>query len=249
MALWNGQLEAAVRTMPSNRVELGSINTDMVDSNVEVEATIKSITLPHEGSRAPVKIELADATGNLTLVVWPDMFENLKAQSPLSDGDVIYINAKVTTYRNDLQLQIHAPSDVRIVSKSEPEKPTAEAAAPAAPNPPAATTPAPPSQPATPETTTPLADITTAMIGKTVTVQAIIAEIREPSSERAPYLVTLTQNNTQIPLVYWSDLQKRIKIQPKVGDRVRVNGQVSEYRGTLQIKLSTPSGLAILTGS
>src|SRR6266404_3618027 len=105
----NGRLDAAVKTMPSNKADLASITPDMVGSNVEVETTIKSISPPREGSRAPVRIELADATGTMTLVVWPDMYETLKAQSPLSTGDVVYINAKVTTYRENLQLQIQTP--------------------------------------------------------------------------------------------------------------------------------------------
>jgi len=253
----NSRLEAAVRTTPSNKIDLASINTDMVDSNVEVETTIKSITPPGEGSRAPVKIELADATGTLTLVVWPDMYETLRTQSPLSTGDVVTINAKVTTYRNDLQLQIYAPTDVKIVSKAVPEKPTSEASAPAAATPPQTTTPVPPvpvtpaapPQPATSETTTSLADITTAMIGKSVTVQATISEIREPHSERAPYIIALTQNSAQVSLVCWSDQYIQIKDKLKVGTRVRINGQVTEYRGTLQIKLGSAAGLAVLTGS
>ena len=233
-------VEAAVKTTPSNKTDLASITTDMVGSNVEVETTIKSITPPPEGSRAPVKIELTDTTGSITLVVWPDMYETLRAQSPLSTGDVIYLNAKVATYRDNLQLKIQAPTDVKIVRKAEPEKPAAEAAAPAAP--------APPPQPAAAATTTPLAGITTAMIGKPVTVQATITEIREPrEGSKAPYTVTLTQDSVNVPLVCWSDQYKQIKDKLKVGTRVRINGQVSEHRGTLQLKIRSAADVTTVT--
>lgn len=245
----HSRVEAAVKTTPSNKTDLASITTDMVDSNVEVETTIKSITPPPEGSRAPVKIELTDATGTMTLVVWPDMYETLKAQSPLSTGDVIYLNAKVATYRDNLQLKIQAPTDVKIVRKAEPEKPAAEAAAPTTPTPPIQPpTPALPPQPVASATTTPLAGITTAMIGKPVTVQATITEIREPrEGSKAPYTVTLTQDNTHVPLVCWSDQYKSIKDKLKVGTRVRINGQVSEHRGTLQLKIRSAADVTTVT--
>ena len=248
----NGRVEAAVKTTPSNKTDLATITTDMVGSNVEVETTIKSITPPPEGSRAPVKIELTDATGTMTLVVWPDMYETLRTQSPLSTGDVIYLNAKVATYRDNLQLKIQAPTDVKIVRKAEPEKPAAEAAAPATPTltaqPPTPAAPAPPPQPAAAATTTPLAGITTAMIGKPVTVQATITEIREPrEGSKAPYTVTLTQDSVNVPLVCWSDQYKQIKDKLKVGTRVRINGQVSEHRGTLQLKIRSAADVTTVT--
>ncbi len=223
----------AVKTTPVSKTDLAAITPAMLDSNIEVEATVKSITPPPEGSRAPVRIELADDTGKITFVIWPELYETVKTQSPFATGDLIHLNARVTTYRDNLQLQIHDASDVRIVRKAAAEKPAAEP------------TPAAPAA-AAPPGTTPLAQITAAMIGKEVTVEASVAEVREPRSERAPYTVTLAQGDAHLPLVYWSETQKQLKTQPKVGNRVRVTAQVSEYRGTLQLRLSNAAGLAVL---
>lgn len=243
------RVDAAVKTSPST-TELATINTDMIDSQVDVEARIKSITTPHEGSKAPFRIELADATGIITLVIWADLYETLKAQSPLSTGDVIHVNGKVTMYRDSLQLQIREVSDVKILTKADTGKPATQ---PTAPTPPPAPTAAPtspaPTAAAAPDGTTPLASITSTMAKQDVTVQATISEVREPRSERAPYTVMLSQENTSIPLVYWSDMHPQLKDKIKVGNQVRIQGQVSEYRGTLQIKIHNASDVTIVSAT
>jgi DNA/RNA endonuclease YhcR with UshA esterase domain len=242
---------AAVKTMPASNTDLASINTDMVDSQVEVEATIKSISPPHEGSKAPYRLSLADATGLITLVIWPDMYETIKAQSPLSQGDLIHVKAKVSMYRDNLQLQIHDAADLKIIKKAAPEKsaaPVPEAASSATSSKPETKSPTtPPAGPSEIPGTVSLEGITPSMLGQDVTVQATITEIREPRSERAPYLVTLTENNAHIPLVYWSDMQPQLKDKIKVGNQVRLKGQVSEYRNALQLKLHSAADLTVVS--
>jgi DNA/RNA endonuclease YhcR with UshA esterase domain len=225
LGLFGAHLHAAVKTTSINKTDLGSINRGLVDSTVEVEATIKSITAPRAGSNAPVRIELTDATGAMNLVIWPDVYDVIKAQSPLAPGTIIHARAKVTNYKENLQLQVHTAADVKIAPKTEPEP----------------STPAPAS--------TPVAAITSAMLDKDVTVQATITEIREPHSDKAPFIVTLAQDNARIPLVFWSDLQTQIKVQLKVGNVVRVKAQVTEHRGTLEIKLRNATDLTVVTAA
>lgn len=233
---------AAVKTAPTSKTDLGSINNGLVDSTVEVEGTVKSISPPRDGSKAPVRIELNDGTGTMNLVIWPDVYDVIKAQSPMAPGTVVHASVKVSNYKEKLQLQVHAASDLRVVPKteSEPAKPAAEASTPAA---------APAETPATSPAAgaTPVSAITTAMLNKDVTVQATITEIREPRSDKAPYIVTLAQDNARISLVFWSDLQTQIKDHLKVGNVIRVNAQVGEHRGTLQIKLRNAADLTLVS--
>ncbi len=219
--------EAAVTTTPITNTDLGSINEGLVDSAVEVEATVKSVTPPRDDAKGPVRVELSDLTGTMTLVVWPDVFEVINTKSQLELGTVVHVNAKVAKYREHLQLKIQAATDIKVIGKTETAAPPAEK------------TLTPPSAPPAPEAgaLTPVASITTALMNRDVTVQANITEIREPRSEKAPYTVTLVQDNARIPLVFWSAVQEPIKQQLNVGNVVRVKAQVTEYRGTLQIKL------------
>jgi DNA/RNA endonuclease YhcR with UshA esterase domain len=244
--------DAAVKTSEVNKTDLAAVNTDMVDSTVEVEATIKSITPPREGSRAPYRFELTDSTGSITLVIWSNLYETIKSQSPLSAGDVVHVSGKVSMYRDSLQLQIAEAGNVKVLKKGPADKPSAEPAPAAAPPPaPAAPAKAPATteQPAAPGTT-PVASITAALIGKDVTVLATISEVREPrEGSRAPYMVTLTEDAGHIVLVYWSDMQPQLKDKIKVGNRVRINGQVSDYRGTLQLKIRSATDVTVVSGS
>ena len=226
---------AAVKTAPDVTVTtLGSINEASVDSTVDVEATVKSISMPREGSKAPVRINLADDTGTLPLVVWPDIYDVIKAQSPIEVGAKIRAHARVSTFRDNLQLQIKVPGDIQLVSKSSETTP--------------AETPAPASATATTsDGLTPVSNVTTAMMGREVTVQATISDIREPRSDRAPYIVTLSQDDARLPLVFWSDIEPQLKDKLKVGNVVRVKAQVSEHRGTLQIKLRNAADFSVVT--
>ena len=242
---------AAVKATPSSKTDVASINTDMIDSPVEVEATVKTITSPREGSKAPYRFSIADSTGVITLVIWPDLYETLKTQSPISTGDVIHVSAKVTMYRDNLQLQIHDASDLKIVTKATAENVTNAATPTPSPAPTkpeekskAATVSQP--QPTAPGTTS-LESLTSAMLGQDVTVQAEITEVREPRSERAPYVITLTQGTAHVPFVYWSDMQPQLKEKIKAGNQIRLKAQVTEYRGTLQLKVRSASDVTVVT--
>jgi len=62
---------------------------------------------------------------------------------------------------------------------------------------------------------TPVGSITKELTNQNVTVQAVISSIREPQSARAPYLVSLTESNATLPLVYWSDMQPQLASKVK----------------------------------
>jgi uncharacterized protein YdeI (BOF family) len=95
-------------------------------------------------------------------------------------------------------------------------------------------------------TLTPIKTITKAMAGQAVTVQAPISSIREPSSARAPYAVSLTQYGATLPLIYWSDMQPQVAAKVKVGNTIRVTAAVNIYREQLQLKLSDPSSMNVI---
>src|ERR1700722_3366904 len=82
---------------------------------------------------------------------------------------------------------------------------------------------------------TPIASITKALTNHEVTVQAVISNIREPSSAHAPYNVGLTEDTATLPLIFWPDLQTQLGSKLKMGNVVRVTCLVSVYRDTLQL--------------
>lgn len=235
-------VHAAVKATPATSVTktaLGSITEELADSSVEIEATVKSITMPREGSKAPVRINLTDASGAMTMVVWADTFDIIKAQTSIAAGTIVHATANVSKYKDTLQLQLRRPTDIRVVSQAQPSAPAPESA------------PAHESAPTEPsagnEGLTNVGDITNAMMGRDVTVKATISDVREPRSEKAPYIVNLTQNDTRIALVFWSDMEAQIKPGLKVGNVVRVKAQVGEHRGNLQIKLRNAADFTVVS--
>jgi DNA/RNA endonuclease YhcR with UshA esterase domain len=94
---------------------------------------------------------------------------------------------------------------------------------------------------------TPIGTITKAMTNRDVTVQAAISGVREPSSARAPYNVSLTENGATLPLIYWSDMQPQLASKVKVGNVIHVTAQVNVYRETLQLRLRSPASLTVVS--
>jgi exonuclease VII large subunit len=94
---------------------------------------------------------------------------------------------------------------------------------------------------------TPLGSITKALTNHQVTVQAVISNVREPSSERAPYTVSLTEGAATLPLVYWSDMQPQLASKVKSGNVIRVTAPVNVYHDTLQLRLRNVALLTVVS--
>ena len=133
----------------------------LADKTVEIEATVKSILPPREGSKAPVRINLSDTTGSITLVVWADIFDVIKSQSPIDVGSTIHATARVSKYKDNLQLQIKAATDIKSVTKPVAAESHTEVPSLAAPAEPASDA----------GELTPVANITNAMMDRDVTVK------------------------------------------------------------------------------
>jgi len=96
------------------------------------------------------------------------------------------------------------------------------------------------------QTVTTIASINKTMTNQEVTVQAEIANVRVPRNERAPYVVTLTQDGATIPLVFWSDLASSLTPKIKDGNLVRAKVTIGEYRSHLQLRLRNAANLEVV---
>jgi DNA/RNA endonuclease YhcR with UshA esterase domain len=96
---------------------------------------------------------------------------------------------------------------------------------------------------------TPVGSITKALTNHDVTVQAVISNVREPNSDRAPYIVSLTEGGATLPLVYWPDMQPQLAPKVKVGNLIRVTARVNLYRDNLQLRLRSVTALDVVTAA
>jgi DNA/RNA endonuclease YhcR with UshA esterase domain len=97
------------------------------------------------------------------------------------------------------------------------------------------------------ETLTPIGSITLALTNQAITVQAVISAIREPSGGRAPYIVSLTESNATVPLVYWSDMQPQLAAKVKVGNVIRARVKMKIYRGHPELQISGPDAIDLVS--
>jgi len=96
---------------------------------------------------------------------------------------------------------------------------------------------------------TPVAKITKALTNQHITVQATISNIRLPTSERAPYVVTLSEGDASVSLVFWSNLQPQLASKVGTGNVIRANVTVSTFRDQLQLRISNPDAVQLVSGT
>jgi exonuclease VII large subunit len=96
---------------------------------------------------------------------------------------------------------------------------------------------------------TPVANITKLLTNQHITVQATISNIRLPTSERAPYVVTLTEGGASTPLVYWSDLQTQLGSKMNTGNVIRAKVTVSTYRDQIQLRIRGADAIEVVSAA
>ncbi|HTS19409.1 MAG TPA: OB-fold nucleic acid binding domain-containing protein [Verrucomicrobiae bacterium] len=86
------------------------------------------------------------------------------------------------------------------------------------------------------------------MTNRTVHVEATISAIREPSGNgRIPYVVSLTEGGTTIPLVYWPEIQPELTAKIRVGNVIQVKAKVAAYRGRLELVISRAESVELVS--
>jgi exonuclease VII large subunit len=98
------------------------------------------------------------------------------------------------------------------------------------------------------EPLTPIARINKALEHQDITVQAVVSRVAEGQNRR-PYFVTLAEGDATIPLVYWSDMQPQLGPKVKVGNLIRAKVTVSVYRDQLELHVSDPDALEVVSGT
>ena len=94
---------------------------------------------------------------------------------------------------------------------------------------------------------TPIGSVSKSLSNQVVTVQAVISNVAEPSSGRAPYIVSLTEGGATLPLVYWSDMQPQLAGKVKVGNTIRVTAPVNIYHDQLQLLLRNAASVVVVS--
>jgi DNA/RNA endonuclease YhcR with UshA esterase domain len=214
--------ETAQKTIPIN-----TIDQKIIDQIVTVGGRIVSVLAPRS-EQAPYSIYLTDDTESIRIVVWKNVYDALTIKEKLKADARVSVTGTVKDYRGNLNIYVNAPTDIRMMDggagsgKNDATKTSAVTPAPVAPAPAGIFSPG---------------QVNASMLEKTVTVQGVVKAYTLARSERSPYSVDLKDDAGVLRVVYWSDVAKSLSFAPAPGQTLRITGQVSEYRGNLQLRV------------
>ena len=94
-----------------------------------------------------------------------------------------------------------------------------------------------------------LSDISLDSVGGVVVVEAVISEFSKPGEgSKAPYRITIEQDGTKLPVVFWEKIFSRLANPDKLipGAKIQVTASVAQYKNNLQLRLKKSNNLVIL---
>jgi len=226
---------------PAKEVRLADIQQRMVGSSITVAGKVLALTAPPAGSKRPYTLELADDSGKQTLTFWQAEYDQIKDPSAI-DGAFVQARVSVASYKGKLQLKLASGADLEIIDalplvqqKKTPAQKAAESYRKETP---------PPRDfsrgRATRLKAVSVADITAKQKGETVLVRGRVKSVSAPKAgSKQPFAVVLQDGDATLRAVYWSSVDEVIAVKPTRGAQFEMEGVVSVYKDTPQLKVES----------
>jgi DNA/RNA endonuclease YhcR with UshA esterase domain len=238
--------------LPREEVAIGQLSTDDLGQMVQVEGEIAKVIPFSEG----MKYTLDDGTGTITLLLWQEIHEGVEDPAALTTTARLAVHGEVAEYQGDLELVPQFPSDIKVIATAQPVTITATPAMQPTSQPTAEPTSQPTTQPLVSATvqptsfpaTHPISNITVEDVGHMALVEGRIAGIDYFS---AGVKYSLDDGTGRIILLVWQNVLEEIAVRYDLfpGSQVRVEGEVDEYQGELEIVPGHGSDVALLVRS
>ena len=200
--------------------DVGSIGIDDTFGGVSVRGVVRAIGSPFEGLRL---ITLRDATGAIDVAVSSDTETLLGATPAITVGQSVQVAGVVTLHDTTPQLTLNRGADLSILSDM------LSVAAPAT-----------------------IESLSEASAGHWVSVQGTLEKITPFS---AGSKLTLSEGGKRVTVLLWQDLWEALnqsqsladELQP--GAQISVQGEVSSYRGQLEIAPEVPQDVVLIAAA
>jgi DNA/RNA endonuclease YhcR with UshA esterase domain len=167
------------------------------------------VTAVHRFSKG-FKLTLHDGTGAVTVLLWQDVYDDLKEEldsgrEPLLDAE-IKVRGELAEYRGELELIPELAADVRVLALSRSKD----------------------------GETTPIGSVTAADTGQQLVLRGTLG-LPDPFSVGIKF--PLRDQTGTIILLLWDDVYHRVSDRDKLvlGAVVEVKGEIDQYRGELEI--------------
>ena len=165
---------------------------------------------------AGLKLALDDGTGRVTVLLWDDLLRSLAEAGDLAAGATLAVQGQVTEYRGELEIEPELGSDLLLLLPPAPREVPARAAG----------------------------ELSAGDLGQVVRVEGVLRSLRPFSAGRKGLL---DDGTGTVTLLLWQDVCDGLpdldELQP--GARLRVEGEVAEYGGELEIVPLGPAGVAV----
>jgi len=191
--------------------QIGELTGDDAGQMVIVRGIITEV----DPFSAGIKFTLEDTTGQVTVLLWQDVYDELRAESRPEVGAEVQVEGEVSQYRGELEIIPSLPGDVQVLASAAP------ASADETPQPEEIRTRA-------------IGDVTPADVGQTVRLAGTLSEMETFS---AGVKFTLDDGSGAIILLLWQNVYDAVPDADQLvaGAQVEVVGQIEEYRGKLEI--------------
>lgn len=158
---------------------------------------------------AGLKLTLDDGTGEITLLLWQDVYDAIPDGRDLQVGAQVQARGELSEYRGELELIPEAPADVTVLATARPS-PTPQVEIQA------------------------IGDVTTADVGRTLRLGGTLGD---PTTFSQGIKFPLSDESGTITLLLWENVYAAIPDADRLqsGARVEVVGRIDEYRGELEI--------------
>lgn len=212
--------------------KIGDLDASRVNQRVQVSGQVERVAKFSQGMRAVI----ADDSGEITLVLWKNIYDEIPNASELQKGANITVLGKLSEYRGELEIVPNRASDVKISAALAQNIETPQANQTAAPNttPEPTNTPRPTREPTAAPVARTIASLTQADKDARVIVQAKITRASE-FSQGMRY--TLDDGTGKIILLIWSDVLAKLSNRNALiaGAEVRVTGKLDVFNDTLEV--------------
>ncbi|HEY72261.1 MAG: hypothetical protein B6I35_08715 [Anaerolineaceae bacterium 4572_32.2] len=194
--------------------QIGELTDEDVGQLVVVRGTVTKV----DPFSAGVKFTLDDTTGEITVLLWQDVYDGISADARPGVGAEVQVQGEVSEYRGELEVIPNLPDDVWVLAPPSNIAPPTE-------------TPQPQENEIEARA---IGDVTFADVEQTLRLTGTLGEMETFS---AGVKFTLDDSSGAIILLLWQNVYDAIPDagQLVAGTRVEVVGQIEEYQGNLEI--------------
>ncbi len=189
---------------------------DLAAGDVGRWARVRGTVAGTQDLTAGLKLALEDGTGQVTILLWDDLLASLPVQE-LDRGATLEVQGQVAEYRGELEIVPELVSDVLLLLPPAPRE--------------------------VPSRT--VGELSAGDLGTVVRVEGVLLSLRPFSAGRKGLL---DDGTGTVTLLLWQDVYDALpdpdNVQP--GARLRVEGEVAEYGGALEVVPIAPAGVAVV---